>query len=138
MTARTAPTEPGPHPMAATYALIAQAPDAGKPPEAKPGDSGGGLLGGPGGMFLMIGLFALFYIIVLLPQQRKQRKQQQEMLTNLKPGAKVVLSSGLVGTVVKVHEPEGEITLRSDDAKVRVLKSTVVTVRGEETTEAKS
>ena len=122
--------------MAATYTLFAQDPGTGKPPDSKPAD-GGGLLGGPGGMFLMIGLFALFYIVVLLPQQRKARKQQQEMLTNLKPGAKVVLSSGLVGTVVKVHEPEGELTLRSDDAKVRVLKSTVVTVRGEEA-EAKS
>jgi preprotein translocase subunit YajC len=137
MTARTAPTEPGPYSMA-TFTLIAQAPDAGKPADGKTADGGGGLFGGPGGMFLMIGLFALFYIVVLLPQQRKARKQQQEMLTNLKPGAKVVLSSGIIGTVVKVHEPEGELTLRSDDAKVRVLRSSVVTVRGEETTETKA
>ena len=137
MTARTAPTDPEPYPMP-TFTLIAQAPDGAKPPDGKTADGGGGLFGGPGGMFLMIGLFALFYIVVLLPQQRRQKKQQQEMLTNLKPGAKVVLSSGLVGTVVKVHEPEGELSLRSDDSKIRVLKSAVVTVRGEETTEAKS
>jgi preprotein translocase YajC subunit len=60
------------------------------------------------------------------------------MLANLKSGAKVVLSSGIVGTVVKVHDTEGEITIRSDDTKLRVLRTAVASVRGEESTEVKA
>lgn len=121
----------------ASFTLLAQDPAPAKSGDGKAAD-GGGLLGGPGGMLLPIVLMVLFFFVVMYPQQRRAKKQQQQMLANLKPGAKVVLSSGIVGTVVKVHEPEGEITLRSDDTKVRVLRSAVVTVRGEETAEAKS
>jgi len=122
--------------MAATYTLIAQEPAPAKPADGKQAENPLGIMGSP---VVMIGLILLFFFVVMWPAQRRQRKQQQEMLTNLKPGAKVVLSSGLVGTVIKVHEPEGEITLRSDDAKIRVLKSSVATIRGEEAAaEAKS
>jgi len=122
--------------MASTYTLIAQDPGPAKPADGKQAENPLGIMGSP---VVMIGLILLFFFVVMWPAQRRQRKQQQQLLTNLKPGAKVVLSSGLVGTVVKVHEPEGEITLRSDDAKVRVLKSSVVSIRGEEAAaEAKS
>jgi preprotein translocase subunit YajC len=119
----------------ATFTLIAQDPGQGKPADGKAAENPLGIFGNP---LLLMGLMVLFFFVVMWPQQRRARKQQQEMLTNLKPGTKVVLSSGLVGTVVKVHEQEGEITLRSDDSKVRVLKSSVASVRGEEATEAKS
>lgn len=120
----------------ASFTLIAQDPGPGKPPDGKPGDNPLGIFGNP---LLLMGLMVLFFFVVMWPAQRRARKQQQELLTNLKPGTKVVLSSGIVGTVIKVHDPEGEITLRSDDAKVRVLKSSVVSVRGDEpAAEAKS
>ncbi|OWK45419.1 preprotein translocase subunit YajC [Fimbriiglobus ruber] len=91
--------------------------------------------GGPFFLMAMFGLVAVFLFI--LPARRKQ-KEQDQMLAKLKPGAKVVLGSGIIGTVVKVQD-DGEVTLRSEDAKLRVLRSAIVSVRGEESaTDAKS
>ena len=81
-------------------------------------------------LFLMA-MVVLFFFVVMWPAQRRQRKEQEQMLANIKPGSKVVLSSGIVGTVSKVHD-DGELTVRSDEAKLRVLRSAVISVRGEE------
>jgi preprotein translocase subunit YajC len=88
-------------------------------------------------LFLM-GMMVLFFFVVMWPAQRRAKREQANMLANLKSGAKVVLSSGIVGTVVKVHDTEGEITIRSDDTKLRVLRTAVASVRGEESTEVKA
>ncbi len=88
-------------------------------------------------LFLML-LMGLFFVVVLLPAQRRQAREQAAMLANLKIGSKVVTSGGLVGTVVKMKEGEDEITIRSEDTKLRILRSTVIRVAGEETTEAKT
>ena len=87
-------------------------------------------------LFLMA-LLALFYVVVMLPQSRRAKREQQQMLANIKPGTKIVTSAGIVGKVVKAKEGEDEITIQSEDAKIRVLRSAVVRVVGEETTETK-
>ena len=69
---------------------------------------------------------AIIFLFVL--PGRRQRKEQAAMLAALKPGAKVVTSSGIIGVVVKVKEVEDEVTLRSDDTKIKVLKSSVARV----------
>ncbi|MFN0067934.1 MAG: preprotein translocase subunit YajC [Limisphaerales bacterium] len=67
-------------------------------------------------------LIGVFFLIVILPQQRRE-KAHRELLKTLKSGDKVVTSSGLCGTIVSVGETR--VTLRSEDAKVEVLKSAV-------------
>jgi preprotein translocase subunit YajC len=95
--------------------------------------------GGPGAPpfwanpIFMILLFGIFFLVVMLPAQRRQRREQQEMLASIKPGSKVILSSGIVGRVVKVKEGEDEITIQSDDAKLRVLRTTVAKLLGDDT-----
>jgi preprotein translocase subunit YajC len=111
--------------------LIAQ--DA--PPAAPKQENPLGLLGNP---LLMIALMALFFFVVMWPAQRRQRREQQAMLASIKPGVKVVTASGIVGSVVKAKEGEDEIVLKSEDTKLRVLRSTIARVLGtEEATEAK-
>lgn len=79
-------------------------------------------------LFAMLGLF---FFVVYLPGIRRQKREQEAMLNSIKAGVKVVLSSGIVAVVVKDHE-DGELTVRSEDTKLRVLKSSVVQVRTEE------
>jgi preprotein translocase subunit YajC len=85
----------------------------------------------------MIALFGLFFLVVMLPAQRRQKREQQLMLANIKPGVRILLNSGILGKVVKVKEGEDEITIQSEDSKLRVLRSTVVRVLGDETPETK-
>lgn len=86
-------------------------------------------------LFLMA-MVVLFFFVVMWPAQRRQRKEQEQMLANIKPGSRIVLSSGVVGTVTKIHD-DGELTVRSDEAKLRVLRSAVISVRGEDTAATK-
>lgn len=48
-------------------------------------------------------IFAIFYFLLIRPQQ-KQKRERQTMLSAVKPGDRVVMSSGLHGTVVKLSE----------------------------------
>ncbi len=72
-----------------------------------------------GFLILMAGLF---YVIMIRPQQ-KRAKEQALVLKNLKPGDRVVTSSGIVGIVVSVKEKT--VALRSAETKLEVLKSAV-------------
>jgi preprotein translocase subunit YajC len=48
-------------------------------------------------------IFAIFYFLLIRPQQ-KQKRERGTMLSAVKPGDRVVMSSGLHGTVVKLSE----------------------------------
>ena len=48
-------------------------------------------------------IFAIFYFLLIRPQQ-KQKRERASMLSAVKPGDRVVMSSGLHGTVVKLSE----------------------------------
>src|SRR5579883_2209043 len=78
-----------------------------------------------------------FFLVVMLPAQRRQKREQQQLLANVKRGTKIVTTSGIIGTVVSVKETEDELTLRSEDAKLKVLKSSVARVLGQDETESK-
>jgi preprotein translocase subunit YajC len=64
---------------------------------------------GQGGGSMMVQLaffaaiFAIFYFLLIRPQQ-KQKRDREAMLSTVKPGDRVVMSSGLHGTVVKLTE----------------------------------
>jgi preprotein translocase subunit YajC len=79
----------------------------------------------------MVLIVVVFYFILLRPQQQRA-KQQRKMLETIKPGDKVVTSSGIVGVVITVKERT--ITLRSSDAKFEVTKASVTEVLDASTT----
>ena len=54
-------------------------------------------------IFLMIGLFVLFYVMFLRPQ-RKRQKEHREMVAALNKGDEVVTTSGILGKIVKLEE----------------------------------
>lgn len=54
-------------------------------------------------IFLMVGLFVLFYFMFLRPQ-RKRQKEHREMVAALNKGDEVVTTSGILGRIVKLEE----------------------------------
>lgn len=116
-----------------TYALLAQdpspAPAGGKQPENP--------LGPFGNPLFLPAMLLLFFLVVILPGMRRQKRDQQQMIANIKRGAKVVTTAGIIGVIVSVKETEDEVTLRSEDAKFKVLKSSIAKVLGQDEAEAK-
>ena len=81
----------------------------------------------------LIGLVVLFYFLMIRPQQRRM-KQHQQMLGAIKRGDTVVLSSGVLGKVVRVEDREVGVEIATG-VTVKVRKSMIseVTARGEPT-----
>jgi len=98
-------------------ALLAQA-----APQSSPGD----LLRMMGPIMIAMAAF----MIISSQMQKKKVKQHEALVNNLKPGDKIVTTSGILGTVVSVKEKS--LSLRSADTKLEILKSAVsdVTERG--------
>jgi preprotein translocase subunit YajC len=92
----------------------------------------GGMMGG---LFFPLALFALFYFVVIFPMSRRQKKEQANMMASIKRGSKVALSSGIVGTIQTIKDGEDEIVIRSEDAKIRVLRSSITRVLGHDENE---
>lgn len=109
------------------------APATGTPPgpDGKPAPQGGMM----GGLFFPLALFALFYFVVIFPMSRRQKKEQANMLSSIKRGSKVALSSGIVGTIQALKDGDDEIVIRSEDAKIRVLRSSITRVLGQDDAE---
>src|SRR4051812_42983705 len=95
----------------------------------------GGLLSSPMAPMFMLGLLILFWVVVVLPASRRQKKQQELMIATIKRGAKIVTTAGIIGTVVAAKDGDEEITIRSEDAKLRILRSAVMKVIGSDEAE---
>jgi len=108
-------------------ALLAQA--TATPPAAPAGTPGAQptpaqqLLGSP--IILIVLMIVMMYFIMIRPQSQRA-KQQAKLIESLKPGDKVVTTSGIVGVVVTVKDKT--LSLRSADAKMEVTKSSVVEI----------
>ena len=72
-------------------------------------------------------LIVLFYFLLIRPQQ-KRMKQHQTMLSNLKRGDQVVLSSGMIGKVVRVEDKEVGLEIATG-VTVKVVKGMISDVR---------
>lgn len=77
----------------------------------------------------MILMVVVFYFILIRPQQKKA-KELAEQIKSLKKGDKVLTNGGIIGVVISVREKSA--TIRSDESKFEILKSSVaeITERG--------
>ncbi len=90
--------------------------------------AGGGATSAIASFLPLILIFAIMYFLLIRPQQKKV-KEHQKMVEALRRGDQVVTAGGLVGKVTKVRE-DGEIEVElAENVKVRVVKSTIATVR---------
>jgi preprotein translocase subunit YajC len=88
--------------LAADVALAASSPPGGA--------------GGSGAMLTQVlffaAIFAIFYFLLIRPQQ-KQRREREQLLAAVKKGDRVVMTSGLHGTVTGLTE--NTVTIRVAD-----------------------
>lgn len=88
-------------------------------------------MGDPSAMIQTIGLplalIVLFYFLMIRPQQQRL-KQHQATLAAMKRGDVIVLSSGLIGKVVRVEDKEVGVEI-AQGVTVKVVKGMVAEVR---------
>ncbi len=72
-------------------------------------------------------MVVLFYFMLIRPQQ-KRAKDHQAMLTNLKRNDTVVLSSGIIGKVMRVEDKEVGVEIATG-VTVKVVKGMITEVR---------
>ena len=84
-----------------------------------------------GSLIFFLPLVVLFYFLIFRPQQQRA-KQHQSMVTGLKRGDQVGLSSGIIGKVVRVEDKEVGLEIATG-VTVKVVKAMIadVRVRGE-------
>lgn len=74
-------------------------------------------------MFAAIG----FLVIMMFMNSRKRKKQQDELATALKPGAWVMLTSGIVGELVSL-EDDRAVVETTPGTKLTVVKGAVARI----------
>ena len=78
----------------------------------------------------MLVMILIFYFLVIRPQQQRS-KQHREMVNQVRRGDTVITSGGFIGKVTKASDTSDEVEVElSDTMRVRVLKSTLMDVRG--------
>lgn len=86
--------------------------------------------GGPGALIQIAPLILLvvaFYFLLIRPQQQRAKKHQ-ETITNIKRGDTVVLTSGVIGKVVRVEDAEVGIEIATG-VNIKVVKPMIHEVR---------
>lgn len=81
--------------------------------------------GGFGMLIPMVLVFVLFYFLIIVPQRKRQRAVD-EMLSNLKPGDKIVTNGGLYGQIVSVREDKRTVQLKiAENVRVEVARTAI-------------
>jgi preprotein translocase subunit YajC len=71
-------------------------------------------------------LVAAFYFLILRPQRKRQQAMQQTMRA-ISPGSRVMLASGLFGTVISVGQRQVVLEI-SPGAELTVLKQAITKI----------
>jgi preprotein translocase subunit YajC len=82
--------------------------------------------GGPQFLIFLLPVLGMF-AYMMWAQQRRQKKWQA-MLSQVKPGDKVVTSGGLTGAVMSVKDDAVVLRVPPDNIKLEVARSSIVTL----------
>ena len=72
---------------------------------------------------MMVILFAIMYFMMIRPQRRRE-KERKEMIASVKSGARVLLTSGIIGQVTNVKEQTLVVRI-ADNTKVEVVRAAI-------------
>lgn len=75
---------------------------------------------------LIVGV--IFYFLIFMPM-RKRQKKEEEMRTALRPGDRIITSSGIYGVVAGVKEKTFIIKV-ADQVKIEIAKNAIAGVQG--------
>ena len=76
-------------------------------------------------LFQVALIFGIFYFLIIRPQ-RRQQEQHKKLLASLQKGDQIVTSGGIIGEVL--HLKDNEITIRSGESKLVVLRANIANV----------
>ena len=92
------------------------------------GEGGGGLVS----TLIMFGaIFLIFYFMIIRPQQ-KRAKEKEKMLSNLEKGDKIVTNGGIHGVIAGLEEKTALLMI-SENTKIKIDRSAIVTVLAKKT-----
>ena len=74
-----------------------------------------------------VAIFVMFYFLLIRPQQKKA-KEHAALISAVKRGDTVVLSSGVIGKVTRVEEAEVNVEI-APSVNIRVVKAMIAEVR---------
>jgi preprotein translocase subunit YajC len=81
-------------------------------------------------------VFAIFYLLIILPSRKKQKKHQ-DMVSNLKPGDRIITTGGIFGTIMGVQKDRLEVKIAAN-TKIDITKTSIGAILGpSDGTEAK-
>jgi preprotein translocase subunit YajC len=114
---------------AALTLLFQNAPAGGSAPAGGGAPTGTPAGGGMSDMvFLVVALIGIMYFVVIRPANR-ERKRQAEMMSTLKKGDRILLTSGLIATVAALSDKE--VMVKVDDKnplRMRFQKQAIQTI----------
>ena len=93
---------------------------------------------GPGllsGVMPIILIVIVFYFLIILPG-RKEKQQRKSMMGALKKNDKIITNGGIIGVVVNLKEGADEVTIKSEDTKLLILRSSIARIISEPEKEA--
>jgi len=95
----------------------------------------------PGGGFTigwLVFMVAIFYFVMIRPQRRRE-KERKAMISAVKTGERVLLTSGILGEISNVKEKTVIVQI-AEKTKIEVLKSAVSQIieKGDDVEEIKS
>jgi preprotein translocase subunit YajC len=82
-----------------------------------------------GALLPFVLVFVIFYLLIIMPQRKKQKKHL-ESVESLRPGARIITTAGIFGTVMGVQKDFIELKIGSS-TNIRITKSAVGVIRGE-------
>ena len=82
----------------------------------------------PGGLIVLVALFALFWLFVIKPQRRRMQ-EQRTLHENVGVGDEIVTLGGLLGHVRKINESDDTLVVEiAPGTNVRVARRGVAAV----------
>ena len=72
---------------------------------------------------MMVILFAIMYFMMIRPQRRRE-KARKEMIASVKSGARVLLTSGIIGQITNVKEQTLVVRI-ADNTKIEVVRAAI-------------
>lgn len=86
----------------------------------------GGLFGSDSTMYLLLGVVLVVMIIFMFRNSRKRRRDQEELGTKMVPGAEIMTSTGIFGTLVSIDEEHNQAVIEiSPGVELRVHRQTL-------------
>jgi len=77
------------------------------------------------GLLIPVLLLGVFYFLLIRPQQRRA-KEQQALIRSVEEGDEIVMTSGIIGTIVAIDDEDDTLTVEiAPGTQVRILRAGV-------------